>query len=204
MLIGPSLSICAENNCAKNSTGHCASSTEDLNTRTTNLANKISELNQRIASNDQAMRTAAIEAALCDDSPTIRGTAMAAALSRFNTLTPQIIVGREDAIDSGNLPNISIADVKWSPDMHSFTGHIVLDGLAGVTGRVTDSRLEVTFSRVKIARELLKVANSNAPSEEVKTCRSHLEINSERNALEGPMSCEGTNIHFKLRLYFLG
>lgn len=213
ILMAMSLSACAEDNCKANSDGHCTKSTEDPNVITTNLARKISELTQRINSNDAAMRAAAIEIALCDESQTIRGIAIAAALSRFNSLTPEIIMEKESALEPGDLPNIVTNGIRWGSDMHSFEGTIDLPPLGNtVRGQITGDLLAISFQRVKIATSLLQQRNKqgaantdNTNSDGIITsCTAHLAPNSSRNALEGDMTCVKLPIKLRIRLGFLG
>lgn len=207
LLMGPSLSVFSQGNSPNNP--------DDQIARTTKLAQTISELKARINSNDAAMRAAAIEIALSNESPTVRGMALVAALSRFNAITPEIIIEKENPIAPGDLPNIAIQSIIWSKDndMHSFEGTINLPPHGNVVrGKITDSLLEISFGKVKLEPTLFQRTNqretagsSNINSAVIiKPCVAHLRLNTSRNALEGDMTCESLPVKFRLRLGFLG
>lgn len=212
LLVTSYSSICAEAPCPSPTGSHCAQNcTVDQNVRALNLANQISELTDRIKSNNMSTRAAAIEVALCDPSPTVRGMAMAAALSRFATLTPEILIDAKK--EPGSLPNISIEGIRWSDDAHSFEGHLDLGGPANsVKGQVTSDQLTISFQAVKLMTSLFPEnnrgvapsTNTPLPSEAVTSCVAHLRVNETRNALEGPMTCVKLPTRFSLRLSFLG
>lgn len=205
LLMGPNLSVLSQEN--------NPSSPDDPIARTTRLAKTISDLTARINSDDPAIRAAAIEIALSNESPSVRCMALAEALSRFNTLIPKIIVGRENPIEPGDLPNIAITIKKWSESRRSFVGYIDLGGPSNiVNGQVSNDQLSIEFSAVKLSSRLLQnirqagMSNENPrqPAEILTKCNAHLEPNESRNALEGDMTCGKLPVRFHLRLGFLG
>ena len=200
LLMGPSLSVFSQGNSPGNP--------DDPIARTTRLAQTISDLTARINSDDAAIRAAAIEIALRNESPTVRGMALAAALNRFHTLTPEFIVERENPIEPGDLPNISIRDIRWSPpDMHSFYGNIVGNN---AHGEVTHDQLSITFTGISVASNLYQRGRQIQPNpplpppQKPTDCRVTLRLNDSRTSLEGNLQCNQVSRLFRIRLGFLG
>ena len=198
--MGPSLSVFSQ--------GNSPSNPDDPIARTTRLAQTISDLTARINSDDAAIRAAAVEVALSNESPTVRGMALATALNRFHTLTPEFIVERENPIEPGDLPNISIRDIRWlPPDMHSFVGNVVGNG---AHGEVTHDQLSITFRGIYIASKLFQKSSqiqpnpSSPPPQKQTDCTVILKLNDSRTSLEGDLKCNQVSRQFRIRLGFLG
>src|SRR5579872_3324694 len=96
-----------------------AQQTDDAASKVTALARHISEMRDLLQTTDPAVRDAAIETALRDPSPAIRGMAIYYALRRYDHLPLDFALPAGSAIPATELPSLLLSRVEWTPDGRS-------------------------------------------------------------------------------------
>ena len=96
-----------------------AQESDDAAGRVTALARHISEMRDLLQTTDVTVRDAAIETALHDPSPAIRGMAIYYALRRYDHLPLDFALPAGSAIPATELPSLVLSRVEWSADGRS-------------------------------------------------------------------------------------
>ena len=154
-----------------------------------------------------ATRLTAIQQALKDSDPVVRGTAMSAYLIRFNALTPEVNLEKGNMISPQDVPHLTLHDIKWADDGASAFGSYS-GPCAGATARlqIAGGKLAIAYSGVCLRPVLLGI---DAGGDEVKarkevlaSCQAIFVPNSEDTSLDGSLRCVGMATPLPVQLPF--
>jgi hypothetical protein len=180
-----------------------AEESDDAASRVTALARHISEMRDLLQAPDATVRDAAIETALRDPSPAIRGMAIYYALRRYDHLPLAFAVPAGSAIEATELPSLDLGQVQWTPDGRSLKA---LGGACGgyvVTGQVTGDRLRLHFAQICISGAVAGTL-SNQPGATPRpipyVCDTELAPIQAGDALTGTLRCQGLHLTLPLTL----
>lgn len=165
----------------------------------------ISNLEQRLNSNTNATRIVAINEALSDSDPGVRRMAISKLLSRLSSLTPEYQIPDGSDIERHTLPKISIMGIQWKNES-SFVGAIDHGVHNEVRGTVTDGKLSLEFSGVRVMEKLLSdKTNTDSRTQEnlvFTSCTANLGVSSSKQDFEGNLECQGMRIQPRIRISF--
>jgi hypothetical protein len=166
--------------------------------RVTELSRHISEMRELLNTRDPAVRDAAIETALRDPSPAIRGLAIYYALRRYDRLPLGFALPAGSPIRREDLPSLVLERVQWSEDGRSLSARGALCGGNATSGQVTGDRLRLQFTQICLSGEVTGVA-SNRPGVAPRAtayhgCETELAPTQGRDALVGTLRCPSLSI----------
>ena len=177
---------------------------DDVAGKVTELSRRITEMRELLDARDPAIRDAAVETALHDASPAIRGLAIYFALRRYENLPLGFALAPGSSIQREKLPSLVLYKVRWSEDGRSLLGRGTDCGGHVVNGQVTGDRLRLQFTQVCLSEELSGNI-SNRPGVAGRTiayhgCETELTPTQARDALTGTLRCPGLSLGLPLIL----
>jgi len=180
-----------------------AQQTDDAASKVTAIARHISEMRDLLQTTDVTVRDAAIETALHDPSPAIRGMAIYYALRRYDHLPLDFALPAGSAIPATELPSLVLSRVEWSADGRSMKGYGGPCRGGWVVGEVTGDRLRLHFQQICISSAVTG-AVSNQPGATPRAvpygCDAELAPTQARDALTGMLRCQGLSVTLPLTL----
>jgi hypothetical protein len=180
-----------------------AQETDDAASKVTALARHISEMRDLLQTTDVTVRDAAIETALHDPSPAIRGMAIYYALRRYDHLPLDFALPAGSAVPATELPSLVLSRVEWSADGRSLKASGAPCGGYVVTGQVTGDRLRLQFTRICISSSATGAVSNQpgaAPRAVPYVCDTELAPTQARDALTGMLRCQGLSMTLPLTL----
>jgi len=180
-----------------------AQETDDAASKVTTLSRHISEMRDLLQTPDATVRDAAIETALHDPSPAVRGMAIYYALRRYDHLPLAFALLTGSAIEATELPSLVLGQVQWTADGRSLKAFGGPCGGYIVTGQVTGDRLRLQFARICISSAVTG-SLSNQPGATPQAipyvCDTELAPTQARDALTGTLRCQGLHLTLPLTL----
>ncbi len=176
---------------------------DDAASKVTALSRHISEMRDLLQTTDSAVRDAAIETALRDPSPAVRGMAIYYALRRYDHLPLAFALPAGSAIQATELPSLVLQRVEWTADGRSLAALSESCGLTRVTGEVTSDRLRLQFQRICISDEVTGSVSTRPgakPHPIPYACETELAPTLARDALAGTLRCQGLSVTLPLTL----
>jgi hypothetical protein len=176
---------------------------DDAASKVTALSRQISEMRDLLQTSDISVRDAAIETALHDPSPAIRGMAIYYALRRYDHLPLAFALPAGSAIQATELPSLALEGVVWTADGRSLKARGGSCGGAWVAGEVTGDRLRLQFQRICISNEVTGSVSNRpgaAPRPIPYVCETELAPTQARDALVGALRCQGLSRTLSLTL----
>lgn len=113
--VEPSYHICSD---STSTSSPARSVTDQVMEKARHLHDYLDLINNK----DASVRLAAMESALGDADPTVRGVALASYLKRFEALTPEIVLDAASPVAQEDVPIVITYQLRWSADGTSFTG----------------------------------------------------------------------------------
>ena len=179
-----------------------------------NITNQIMEKRHRLdqylklmKDPNPATRLTAIQQALKDSDPVVRGAAMSAYLTRFNALTPEVNLEKGDVISPQDVPRLTLQDIRWADDGASAIG--VYSGPCTSRAarlQIAGGKLAIAYDGVCLRPVLLGI---NVGGDEVRAkkevlipCQAILVPNNEDTSLEGSLRCVGMATPLPVQLPF--
>jgi hypothetical protein len=172
--------------------------------KVTELSRHVSEMRELLNTRDPAVRDAAVETALQDPSPAIRGMAIYYALRRYDRLPLGFALPAGSPIRREDLPSLVLGDVKWSEDGRSLSAVGAECGGNTTHGQVTGDRLRLQFVKICLSSDLSGAASSQPGAKPTAIpyfgCETELTPTPGRDALTGALRCPGVSIALPLSL----
>jgi len=153
-------------------------------------------------------RMAALEQALKDNDPVVRGVALASFLKRFTAITPEVVLDKGSQIAQQDVPYLVIKDLSWSDDGTSATGAYFSPCSSNPPARVqiAGGRIVIQYDGVCLRPALLGLDtggnDAKARAETLVACRLTLTPNADDTSLDGPLQCVGMPTQLSVQLPF--
>jgi hypothetical protein len=157
---------------------------------------------------DPAIQATALEMALNDPDPAVRGLAMSAYLKRFSALSPQVQLDADSPVAKKDIPRLSIVGANWSSDGASFAGYYstTCSGPVGVRGQIAGGKLALSYDGVCIRPALISSASGSNPADADKqqlvACQVTLAPDASKTSLDGFLQCAGVDATLPVKLPF--
>ena len=158
---------------------------------------------ERLQSTDPVIRSETLAVALRDENSAIRNGALWYVLRSRDDLPISLVVSAGSSLDPGSIPVLEVEGVEWNGDRHTFHGRSNSQRqLAAVRGELIDGKLRVNYLPLGMASNFptSEDAGSGHAGVQRRRCTVVLEFEPSRNALEGPLQCEGMSQTFTARL----
>jgi hypothetical protein len=180
-----------------------AQETDDPASKVTALARHISEMRELLQTTDVTVRDAAIETALHEPSPAIRGMAIYYALRRYDHLPLEFALPAGSAIPETELPSLHLSQVQWSADGRSLKAFGAPCAGGWVDGQVTGDHLRLHFQQICLSGALTGEDSNRpgvTPPRTPYVCETELSPTQARDALTGKLRCQGLPLTLPLML----
>ena len=181
---------------------------ESLTDQVMQKARRLHEFMDILKNKDPAVQLAAMQFALKDSDPVLRGMAISAYLKRFTALTPEVALGPDSQTPPEDVPRLSLINLTWSEDGMSFSGYYstTCSGIIGVRGQIAGGKLAITYDGVCLRPALLGVDvagdEKKAAQATLVACQLTLTPDVAGDSLDGPLHCVGMAANLPVRLPF--
>lgn len=150
------------------------------------------------------LRASALQLAMKDANPVVRGMALTEGLRPFQTLAPEFVLPPSGIVSAGDVPSLVIGQIKWAADGKSFTAVYSTLGCSSsvVTGQVSGGKVSISYPYLCLKPDWAIIkpgVNSNFAQA---ACQVIMAPSSEGDYLEGPLRCTGISKVLNVRLPF--
>jgi hypothetical protein len=177
---------------------------QDLDARTDAARQRWQVYQERLQSSDPIIRSEALGAALREENTAIRNGALWYALDSKQILAISLVIPPGSSIDPGSVPIIEVIKVEWDKDRSTLHGRSQSQGVPGaVRGELVEGKLHVTYATLGMAPDFANSDNAISPrraGRQLRRCSVFLALAPSRDALVGPLQCEGMSQTFAARL----
>jgi hypothetical protein len=159
------------------------------------------EYQELLRSPDAALRATGLEQGLTDENLGVRSMVLTAYLRRLEIIPVEVVVQPAGRFTVGDMPNLTISELKWASDGSSFLAVGISWG-AGLhpRGQVVGDKLIISYGIVRMSSHIAAEGPPPQRNSADYTCRVTLSPAVSHDALEGSLQCEGLPFTLPVRL----
>lgn len=179
---------------------------QNLDARIDAASQRWQDYQERLQSTDPVIRAETLAAALRDENNGIRNGALRYALRSRVSLSISLVIPPGSSYNPGSVPVLEVTQIQWDKDQGSLAGRSKSQGRIGIVrGELNQGMLRVVYEVLGMAPDFGASANvspGRTPRVQTRRCAVVLSLVPSRDALEGPLQCEGMSQIFTARLPF--
>ena len=162
---------------------------------------------ESIESRDVGIRTEALQKAMKDSDPAIRGLAISGYLTRFHDLTPEVVLETGGSLNPEDVPQMGLSRIVWSDDGKSGDGAqaVRCSGYYGVHAQVSNGRLTLRYEGLCLPpgyNSKVGTTTKDASKLTPAPCTVILALTEHGGELSGPLRCLSISTMAKVTLQF--